>query len=104
MAKLRFEGQVAWVTGASSGIGRELARAFFREGADVAISARRADRLEALAEEARAAGRRALVVTCDVAQEADVREAVTQIIAHFGRLDVAVANAGCSVAGRIDEL
>jgi short-subunit dehydrogenase len=48
-----FEGQVVWITGASAGLGREMAREFARRGADLALSARRVDRIQSLAEELR---------------------------------------------------
>ena len=100
----QFHGQVVWITGASAGMGRALALEFARRGADVAVSARRVDRLVALVDEIEALGRRALAVACDVTQDAAVAAAVDAVLAHFGRLDVAVANAGFSVAGRIEDL
>lgn len=100
----RFEDRVVWITGASAGIGRELARAFAAEGAHVAVSARRADRLAALREELAVRGCRCLAIPCDVTDEEEVAAAVAEVVAHFGRLDVAVANAGFGVSGRIEEL
>ena len=100
----RFEHHTVWITGASSGIGRELARAFATEGANVAVSARRRDRLESLVEELQAEGTRGLVVPCDVTDEEEVATAADAVVQHFGRLDVAVANAGFGVMGRIEEL
>ena len=96
----RFADKVVWITGASAGIGR----AFAREGADVAVSARRRERLEELAGEIEAEGRRALVVPCDVTDEASVEAAVRRVAGELGRLDVAVANAGFGVSGRIVNL
>lgn len=104
MSKARFKGAVVWITGASAGIGRELTRKFAGEGADVAVSGRRVDRLQAVAAEVERQGRQALVVPCDVRQEAEMRQAVAKIVEHFGRLDVAVANAGFGVGGRIENL
>ena len=102
--KLRFDHQVVWITGASSGLGRALALELARQGADVALSARRTDRLDALVREIQALGRRALAVPCDVCDEAAVSGAVESITQHFGKLDVAVANAGFGVTGRIERL
>jgi NAD(P)-dependent dehydrogenase (short-subunit alcohol dehydrogenase family) len=96
--------KVAWVTGATSGIGRECALELGRAGAIVAASGRRADRLEALCEEIRASGGRALAVPCDVQDETQTREAVARIVAEHGRLDLALANAGFAVGGRVEEL
>jgi NAD(P)-dependent dehydrogenase (short-subunit alcohol dehydrogenase family) len=101
---MMFEGHVVWITGASAGIGRALALAFAEEGADVAVSARRADRLAEVTREVEARGRRALAVVCDVADEEQVEAAVSRVVEHFGRLDVAVANAGFALARRIENL
>ncbi len=100
----QFAGQVVWITGASAGIGRALAREFASRGADVAVSARREDRLTELVGEITAMGRRALAVVCDVTKDEDVARAVEAVLAHFGRLDVAVANAGFGVSGRLEQL
>jgi len=103
MAK-RFQDRVAWITGGGSGIGRELALAFAEEGATVAVSGRRQERLELVAAEIEESGGEALIVPCDVADEASVERAVRQVVETLGRLDVAVANAGLSVVGKIAKL
>jgi short-subunit dehydrogenase len=100
----RFAGQVALITGASSGIGAALARELAREGADVALLARRRDRLTALAVEIEALGRRALVLAADVTVDGDVERAVTATQTTLGRLDVVVANAGFGVVGPVERL
>jgi NAD(P)-dependent dehydrogenase (short-subunit alcohol dehydrogenase family) len=97
----RFQGQVVAITGASSGIGREAALAFAREGAKVAVAARRADRLDALAAEIRAAGGHAIAVACDVTRRADVDALADRAVAEWGRLDVFVNNAGVGLAARV---
>ncbi len=97
-------GPVVWITGASSGIGRALALAYAARGADVAVSARRAERLAEVAGEIGARGGRALALPCDVTDEAAVAGAVDSLVARFGRLDVAVANAGYAVRGRVERL
>ncbi|MCW5893093.1 MAG: SDR family NAD(P)-dependent oxidoreductase [bacterium] len=84
--------RVALVTGASSGIGEQLARDLVAGGAKVALVARRADRLEALAQALGAA--RTLVVPADVSDRAAVEGAVAATHAHFGRLDLLVNAAG----------
>lgn len=100
----RFQDQVVWITGASAGIGRELARQMADEGAHVAVSARREDRLEAVVSEIENRGRQALAVACDVTDERAVADAADRVAEHFGRLDVAIANAGFGVVGPIEEL
>lgn len=98
-----LHGAIVAITGASSGIGWEAALAFAREGAKVAASARRTERLEALAEAIRALGSEVFWVATDVGQEEQVRHFVGATVAHFGRLDVMVNNAGFGVRGRVDE-
>ncbi|MGB8223659.1 MAG: SDR family NAD(P)-dependent oxidoreductase, partial [Polyangiales bacterium] len=103
MAK-RFKNQVVWITGGGSGIGRALALAFADEGASVAVSGRREERLHEVVQELEAKGAKGLAVRCDVTDEASVADAVQKIVRAWGGLDVAVANAGFVVAGRIEKL
>ena len=100
----RFAGNAVFITGASSGIGAALAREFAREGADVALAARRTDRLEALAAEVGKTGRRAVVIACDVTRDGDLEGAVERARAVLGKLDVVVANAGFGVSGPLERL
>lgn len=97
-------GHVAWVTGASSGIGRACAVELARRGASVALSARRAERLEALAAELGAKNAKVLVVPCDVTEEQEQASAVERIVSELGGLHLALANAGYSLGGSIEEL
>lgn len=100
---MNIEGSVIAITGASAGIGLAAARAFSRAGANVAIAARRKDRLDALVREIEAAGRKAVAMEADVSVEADVHRFVDETIRAFGRLDVMINNAGFGVRGRVDE-
>ncbi len=90
----RFKDQIVVITGASSGIGRELARGFSREGASVVLAARSVDALEQLALELRAAGGQALVVPTDVRDYGQIERLIRVTQETFGRLDVLVNNAG----------
>lgn len=98
----RLNGTVALVTGASSGIGEATARALAQQGAAVAIVARRAERLEALAKEIEAEGGRALVIVADVTDQSQAVAAVAQTVAAFGRLDTVVNNAGVMLLGPVE--
>jgi short-subunit dehydrogenase len=91
------------VTGASAGIGRETALEFARAGANVVLAARRADRIEAVAEQCRALGVEAVVVPADVARGDDTARIVREAIERFGRIDVLVNNAGFGFSGTIEE-
>ena len=97
----RLDRQVALISGASSGIGEATALALADEGAAVAIGARRADRLAALAEKVTASGGRALTLALDVTDEASCRDAVHRTVEEFGRLDIVVNNAGVMLLGPI---
>lgn len=95
-----LNGKVALVTGASAGIGREIARLFAANGAVVGLMARRADRLEGLMSEIEAAGGRALALPTDLADPAALEAGLERLVAETGRLDVLVNNAGTGVFGR----
>jgi NAD(P)-dependent dehydrogenase (short-subunit alcohol dehydrogenase family) len=89
-----FKGQVALVTGASSGMGLATARAFASSGASVVLADVNEDALRAATDELTGAGRTALGVTCDVSDEAQVAALVARTVSTFGRLDMAFNNAG----------
>ena len=89
-----LQGQVALVTGAARGIGRACALALAHAGADIALGLRDIQTGGELAREIEAMGRRALPLQMDVIQLDQVRQAVTDAAAHFGRLDILVNNAG----------
>lgn len=100
-----FRGKVVLITGASSGIGEEMARQLASSGARLALAARRIDLLERLAEQiAGANATKPLVLSCDVTNDGDVRRAVAETVEREGRLDIAIANAGFGVVGPLAEL
>ncbi|HYZ15346.1 MAG TPA: SDR family NAD(P)-dependent oxidoreductase [Candidatus Acidoferrum sp.] len=99
----RLTGTTALVTGASSGIGEATALALATEGADVALAARRGDRLEALSKQIATMGVRALVLEADITDERQAREIVDKTVAQFGRLDTLVNNAGLMLLGPIPD-
>ena len=94
----RLDGKVAIVTGASSGLGVAFARALAEAGADVALGARRVDRLEETKALVEAAGRRAVAVATDVARPEDCQALVDAAMSELGRVDVLVNNAGIGTA------
>ena len=95
--KYDFAGQVALVTGASSGMGFATARAFAEQGASVALADVNESALRTATDELTEAGHRALGVVCDVADEAQVGTVIDRIVATFGRLDMAFNNAGIMI-------
>ena len=97
-------GKTAIITGGSSGIGREIALRFAREGASVAIAGRDLSKAEAVVAEITAAGGTARAYACDVAKKADVDALVEAVTTDFGGLDILIANAGFWLKKPIEEL
>jgi NAD(P)-dependent dehydrogenase (short-subunit alcohol dehydrogenase family) len=101
----QLEGKTAIVTGAASGIGLGMARAFAREGMSVALCDIRGDRLDAALAEVRTLGGKAVAVVTDVSDRASMRHAADETIKVFGELHVACNNAGVTIHGRgVDQL
>jgi 3-hydroxybutyrate dehydrogenase len=96
--------KVAIVTGAASGIGKEIALTLAREGAQVVIADRNATAAEDAAAELRTSGLRALGIAMDVSEESHVQAGVHSAIAAFGRIDVLVSNAGIQIVAPLEEL
>lgn len=98
-------GKVAVVTGASSGLGRDAAVAYAEYGADVALLARRYDRLVELKEKIeKETGRKALAIKCDVTNEDEIKAAVDEILNKFGKIDILLNNAGVNILGDVVNL
>jgi gluconate 5-dehydrogenase len=89
-----LEGKVALVTGASSGLGVQFATALARQGADVALLARRIEKLEKVKADIEELGVKALAVQCDVTEVQQIKDAVKEVKDHFGKIDILVNNAG----------
>lgn len=104
MSKGAFRENVVVLTGASSGIGTELAYQLASQGAWIALAARDAARLERVAERCRELGGRAIVVKTDVALKEDCRTLIERAAREFGRIDTLINNAGISMWSRFDEL
>ena len=96
--KFRLDGRVAIVTGASAGLGVAFAKALAEAGADVALGARRADRLEQTKAMVSATGRRAIAVATDVSRPQDCQALVDATVEQLGRVDILVNNAGVGTA------
>ena len=99
-----FRDRAVVITGASSGIGEDVALGFARQGAKVALLARRKSMLEDLAGRITSAGGRALAIGCDVTRRADVDAAIEQAIHSFKRLDILVNSAGILIPAEVEKL
>lgn len=104
MSYFNFSGQTALVSGASSGLGRRFALVLAKAGADVAIAARREDKLKEVALEIEALGRKTLILPMDVTKEEEIVTAFEKIKAEWGKLDIVVNNAGTSTMAPAEEM
>ena len=105
MTQRYFRDKAVLITGASSGIGEELAWQLAQSGAKLTITARRAELLEKLAQRIADSGKaRPATVTCDVTKEGDLDRAVTESARQWGKLDIVIANSGFGVVGSLKNL
>jgi short-subunit dehydrogenase len=104
MSKTAFRDQVVIVTGASSGIGKELAHQLAGQGAWLVLAARSLDKLEEVAAECRGRGAKALVVQTDVTDERQCKRLMEQAAETYGRIDTVIANAGYGRPKRFEAL
>jgi len=93
-SKLELNGKVAVVVGGTSGIGRAIAHGFAQAGADVIATSRRAEQVEATAQEIEGFGRRSLRVTSDVSDRESLERVVSEAVQAFGKVDILVNSAG----------
>ena len=100
---MKLKDKVAIVTGAASGIGKQIAVTYAREGARVAVADLNAQAAEAAAAEIRAAGGQAMSVAMDVTDEDAVNRGVAQVVAAWGGVDVLVSNAGIQIVHPVEE-
>jgi NAD(P)-dependent dehydrogenase (short-subunit alcohol dehydrogenase family) len=98
-------GKVAVVSGASAGLGADASLAYAEAGADVALLARRIEKLEALKNEiTEKTGRRVIAVQCDVTNEESVKAAIQTVMDAFGHIDILLNNAGVALHGGVDDM
>lgn len=99
-----IRGKVVFITGASEGIGLETARGFARAGARVAVVARSADKLRALADELSGQGAETVAIPADVCDEDQLRGAIRQAVERLGGIDILINNAGQAAAGTVEDM
>lgn len=105
MSSSYFQNKSVLITGASSGIGEELALQLAEAGAMLTLAARRKEQLENVAQRIAAGGKvRPVVVECDVTQDGDLERAVAEAVGKWQKLDVAIANAGFGVVGTLKKI
>jgi NAD(P)-dependent dehydrogenase (short-subunit alcohol dehydrogenase family) len=100
----KLNGRVAVVTGASSGLGLQMATGFAKQGADLVIMARRMERLEKIAEQIRELGVRCLPIQCDVTNTEAVTKAAEEAVKYYGKVDILVNNAGAAKNAGVIEM
>ncbi|MCF8012598.1 MAG: SDR family oxidoreductase [Clostridiales bacterium] len=99
-----LKGKIVLVTGASSGLGSDAAKAYAEYGAKVALLARRKEKLESIAEEIKQLGGESIPVQCDVTNEEMVKNAVEEIIKQYGKIDILLNNSGVAIKGGVHNL
>jgi short-subunit dehydrogenase len=103
MKNSEFTENVIIITGASSGIGRELAIQLAAQGANLSLAGRNENRLNATAERCRQSGARALIVPADLTQAEECRQLIERTVQEYGRIDILINNAGNSIQSNLEE-
>src|ERR1700730_7090457 len=101
---MQLKNKVAVITGAASGIGKEIARTFAQAGATVVIADRNVTAAQKAAKGLGSSGPRTLAVAMDVTSESEVESGIADVIATYGRIDVLVSNAGIQIVAPLDQL
>lgn len=104
MSLFNLSGKVAVVTGASSGLGADAAMAYAEAGADVALLARRKERLDDVVKKIADAGHHAIAVQCDVSDEESVKAAVDTVLSQYKKIDILLNDAGVAQGGSVESL
>lgn len=100
---MRLKDKVAVITGAASGIGKEIALVYAREGAKIAIADLNLDQANLAAEEIKSLGGEAMAVAMDVTNEDEVNQGIDKVAKNFGGIDVLVSNAGIQIINSVDQ-
>jgi 3-oxoacyl-[acyl-carrier protein] reductase len=103
-AIMEFKGKKAVVTGSSGGIGRAIAIALAREGADIVLAARNVTNMESVKKEIEALGREAVAIQCDVSRDEDVFAMSDRAIKAYGNIDILVNNAAFGIRGSLEDV
>ena len=101
MAASIFKDKVVVITGASSGIGRELAYQLSEQGAWLSLAARNGERLDTVAGECQARGGKAIAIVTDVSEQAQCAELIQRTVDHYHRIDMVINNAGITMWGKL---
>jgi 3-oxoacyl-[acyl-carrier protein] reductase len=101
---MEFKGKKAVVTGSSGGIGRAIAIALAKEGADIVLASRNVANMESVKKEIEALGRRAVAIQCDVSQDEDVFAMSEKAIKTYGNIDILINNAAFGIRGSLEDV
>lgn len=101
---MRLKGQIALVTGATSGLGESIAKRFAHEGAQVIVVGRNEERGASVAAAIKEAGGEAIFIQAELTREEDVKNMVQKAVAHFGSIDIVINNAGLVIPGNVADL